>query len=45
MADDKLVDLGSTDVDTSDSIEKALLEMRAATPGRFVNEELKDDNR
>jgi len=45
MADDRLVDGGSMDVETSDSVKKGYIEMGAATSGRFVSEELKDDDR
>lgn len=45
MANDKLVQRGSTDVEALDFVEKGLIEMHATNSRRFSGEELKDDNR
>lgn len=42
MEYDGLVDGGSADVETSNSIEKGSIEMCAVTSRRFSDEELKD---
>jgi len=45
MVDDELVDGGSIDVETWDSIKMGSIEACVETFGRFFNKELKDDDR
>jgi len=45
MVDDRLVDGGSTDVDTWDFVERGLIEVCTKNSKRFAYEELKDDER
>ena len=45
MVEDELVEGGSTDVQTWESIARGLIEVHAETSLRFVSEELKDDER